>query len=358
MWFWGNGGSLIKAVRFRALLALLVWPFGAQASDDNVIVDLGPGDKIEIERHEDARIRIDGRLDEPLWQKLPAYDEFVVIEPDTLADVPHETRVRLFYTAKGLYVGIDMDQPVSTLVKRLSGRDERGLTRDSINLTLDTSGEGRYGYWFGVALGDSLLDGTVLPERQFSSDWDGAWDGASEETESGWSAEFFIPWGTVAMPRTGVVRRIGLYMSRKVAYTDERWGWPGLPSTKPKFISALQSLEVRNIAPKQQYSVYPFTAISHDRIDDEVRYRVGADFFWRPSTNFQLTATVNPDFGNVESDDAVINLSATETFFPEKRLFFLEGQEVFFASPRADTRGGGIGNRGAPVTMVNTRRIG
>ena len=160
------------------------------------------------------------------------------------------------------------------------------------------------------------------------------------------------------MPATGDLRQMGLYMSRKVAHLDERWGWPALPNTKPKFMSALQTIEMRGVAPKQQYSIYPFTGITADEIDDEIRYRVGADFFWRPSTNLQMIATVNPDFGSVESDEAVINLTATETFFPEKRLFFLEGQEIFFASPRADTRSRGVGRGGPPTTMVDTRRIG
>ncbi|MCB1645169.1 MAG: hypothetical protein KDI36_06935, partial [Pseudomonadales bacterium] len=125
------------------------------------------------------KIKIDGHLNEPVWQTLPAYDEFVVIQPDTLADVQHATQVRMFYTSEGLYVGVDMAQPAGTLYKRLSGRDQRQINRDNINITLDTSGEGRYGYWFGINLGDSVMDGTVLPERQFTSDWDGAWRGAT-----------------------------------------------------------------------------------------------------------------------------------------------------------------------------------
>ncbi len=324
-----------------------------------LLVDLGDGETIRLQQLEPGeRIRVDGELSEDVWQRLPAYDEFVVTEPDTLAPVTHATQVQLVYGVDGLYVGITMEQPPETLIKRLSGRDARSINRDSINLTLDTSGEGRYGYWFGVALGDALMDGTVLPERQFTSDWDGAWRGATTETATGWSAEMFIPWGTVSMPTAGETRRIGLYMSRKVAYTDERWGWPGLPSTVPKFMSVLQSLELSGVNPKQQYSVFPFASVASDLIEDESRIKVGADFFWRPSTNFQVSGTVNPDFGNVESDDVVINLTATEAFFPEKRLYFLEGQEVFVASPRADTRSGGIGNRGAPTTMLNTRRIG
>ena len=306
-----------------------------------------------------AGITIDGRLNESIWSNLPNVGKFVVLEPDTLADVPHATNIKLAYTDKGLYVGADLEQPKDTLIRRLSGRDVFfGLNRDSINLTLDTSGEGLYGFWFGINLGDSLMDGTVLPEYRYSNEWDGPWRGASTETDTGWSAEFFIPWSAISMPSAGDVRNMGIYMSRKVAYLDERWGWPALPSTQPKFLSVLQPLELKGIAPRQQYNIYPFAAVTQDGIDDETRYQVGADLFWRPSSNFQLNATLNPDFGNVESDDVDVNLSATETFFPEKRLFFVEGQEIFVASPRADTRSSGVGNSGPPTTMVNTRRIG
>lgn len=351
-------GNLFSAYCLLLCCSLSCASTDARAADR--VVHANPGEPLLLHKREAAAtpIRIDGNLSEEIWQQLPAYDEFVVIDPDTLAQVPHATLVRMFYSTDGLYVGVDMVQPVETLIMRLSGRDGFFLNRDSINITLDTSGEGRYGYWFGINLGDSLMDGIVLPERQFSNDWDGAWRGASQQTATGWSAEFFIPWGTVAMPKVGDSRTIGLYMSRKVAYKDERWGWPALPDTAPKFLSVLQPLQLKGVDPKQQFSIYPFSAVSSDRIDDATRYRVGADFFWRPSTNFQLTATLNPDFGNVESDQVVINLTATETFFPEKRLFFLEGQEVFVASPRADTRGRGVGMSAAPITLLNTRRIG
>lgn len=343
---------------FSGLLLTLTLFARAEVNLPVTTVEIGASEILALSRQGEADVKIDGFLDDSIWFDLPAYDEFVVISPDTLAASTYATRVRIFYDASGLYFGIDMDQPEKTLISRLSGRDNRSLNRDSINITLDTSGEGRYGYWFGLNLGDSVVDGTLLPEKQFSSDWDGAWRGASKVTENGWSGEFHIPWGTMAMPSVEEKRRIGLYMSRKVAHVDERYGWPALPQTKPRFISELQSLSVAGINPKQQFSVFPFTAVTDDRVDGRVRYRTGADFFWRPSTNFQLTATINPDFGSVESDDVVINLSATETFFPEKRLFFLEGQDVFVATPRSDTRGSGVGSNGSPTTLLNTRRIG
>ncbi len=323
-------------------------------------VNITPTQTLRIPQYhgDQSPVNVDGKLDEPIWRELPAYDEFQVLEPDTLERAPYATLVRFVHTDRGLYVGVAMEQPKQTLIKRLSGRDVRELNRDSINLTLDTSGEGRYGFWFGINLGDSLMDGTVLPERQFSSEWDGPWRGASTETAEGWSAEFFIPWGTVSMPVSGDVRKMGVYLSRKVAHLDQRWGWPALPETRPKFMSALQPIEMKGVAPRQQYNIYPFAAVTVDEIDDKVRYQFGADLFWRPSSNFQVNATVNPDFGSVESDDVVINLTATETFFPEKRLFFVESQQIFVASPRADTRSRGVGRSGPPTTMLDTRRIG
>ena len=316
---------------------------------------------LSIRRTDEAQtpFKIDGILDEPIWQEITVIDEFVTVEPDTLKKGIYETQVKIAYTDKGLYVAADMEQPRDTQIRRLSGRDVFfNLNRDSINLTLDTSGEGLYGFWFGINLGDSLMDGSVLPEKRFSNEWDGPWLGASQQYDERWTAEFFIPWSAISMPAATDKRNMGIYFSRKVAHLDERWGWPALPFTKPKFMSALQQLEMDGVAPRQQYNIYPFAAATADQIDDETRYRVGADMFWRPSSNFQLNATVNPDFGNVESDDVVINLSATETFFPEKRLFFVEGQEIFVASPRADTRSSGVGQGGPPTTLVNTRRIG
>ena len=98
---------------------------------------------------------------------------------------------------------------------RLSTRDDF-FSRDSVSVTLDTSGAGIYGYWFSVALGDTLSDGKVAPERQYSREWDGPWDGRSAVTEDGWNAEMFLPWSMMAMPGSAGERRIGLYVSRQV----------------------------------------------------------------------------------------------------------------------------------------------
>ncbi len=303
--------------------------------------------------HADTRIEIDGLLTESEWTRAKTLDDFVTIEPDTLAEPPYRTVARLLYTERGLYVSFELEQPADSLVRWLSARDKGQLNRDHVGVILDTSGTGRYGYWIGLALGDNQFDGTLRPERELSDRWDAAWYGATAETPTGWAAEIFLPWSQTAMPKTDGSRQMGLYVSRKMSTLGERWAIPALPPTQAKFISAMRPIQMEGVNPRQQWSLFPFASVTYDELDDKNRYKVGADVFWRPSTNFQLTGTVNPDFGNVESDDVIVNLTAFETFFPEKRLFFLEGQEIFVTTPRADPD-----NNREPLSLLNTRRIG
>ena len=327
-----------------------------------------PDSSIALTRVNRGAIKLDGIVDEDVWADAPAYDNMLVMDPDTLAEPQHGTVTRFLYSDAGLYVSAVMEQPPETLVQRLSARDEF-INRDSFGITLDTSGEGLYGFWFVINLGGAKMDGKVAPERSFTNQWDGAWVGETAQTPDGWTTELFIPWGIISMPSSGEIRQMAFWVNRKVAYLDERYGWPALPFGSARFMSALQPMDIKGINPRQQWEAFPYASATADGIKSETEGRAGVDLSWRPTSNLQLTATLNPDFGAVESDDVVVNLSAFETFFPEKRLFFLEGTEVFVTSPRSNPRtGSGPGGSGGrtppqlftlePTTLLNTRRIG
>ncbi len=322
----------------------------------------------------DVDIVIDGNIDEALWQQLPFYDNMLVSIPALVTPAEYATKMRIFATEKGLYVSSDMEQPPQSLVKRYSRRDDF-FDRDTFGVTIDASGEALVAYWFFVALGDSLSDGKVLPERRFQRDWDGPWLGKSAETANGWSAEFFLPWSMMNMPAVDGPRTIGFAAKRNISATNQSYGWPGYPQSSSRFVSALNELEVEGVQPRAQVSVIPFTALTHDQVYDETEARVGVDFSWKPSPKVEIAATANPDFGAVEADDVVLNLTASETFFPEKRLFFLEGNEVFSIMPRDDfssiyriatNEDYATTSRQVylnefvpvPVSLLNTRRIG
>lgn len=300
---------------------------------------------------DDADIQLDGVLDESIWEDLPVIDSMQVIRPDTLRPAALETETRIFYNERGIYVGVMNYQDPGTLVARMSSRDT-GLERDGYVLAIDPSGEGSYGYFLRINLGDTKTDATISPERQFNRQWDGPWEAFSAKNDSGWSAEIFVPWSMMPLPASEGPRRIGIYTERMVAHLGETWSWPALPNTGNTFVSGFQPFEVRDISSSQQLTYYPFVSSTRDGLKGETSLKAGTDIYWRPSGDTQLSATLNPDFGTVESDNVVINLGAYETFFAEKRPFFLEGQDVFITSPR--NSGGPFG----PTTMLNTRRIG
>lgn len=301
---------------------------------------------------EDLVIDLDGALDESVWGNIPVIDDMRVIQPDTLANSSERTETRLFYTAQGIYVGVVNFQAPSTLLPRMSSRD-RDIQRDGFRVVIDASGSGLYGYSMRINLGDSMSDATVLPERLLNREWDGSWNARTQVTEEGWTAEFFIPWSMMALPQQEEVRTIGIYLEREVAGLGEIWSWPALPETGNGFLSGFQHFTLRDISSSTtQLTYYPYVSTTIDNLTNDVKYRTGTEIFWRPSSNTQLSATLNPDFGNVESDSVVVNLTAFETFYPEKRPFFLEGQDIFNTTPRSET-----GPR-APTTLLNTRRIG
>ena len=290
----------------------------------------------------EVQIQLDGKLDEAIWSELPVYDQMTITTPDTGEPAPFRTQTRLFYTERGLYVGAKLEQPPDTLKSRLAGRDAF-INTDAFQILIDSSGKGLYGYWFQVKLGGSLADGTLLPERKFQNNWDGPWRGQSSKTADGWTAEMYLPWSMINMPVTeGDKRLMGLLIVRDLGKRQETWSWPALPSTQPRFLSAFQPVELEQVAPRQDVSVFPYVAYTEDRIRDEGEGRVGADLFWRPSSAFFVSGTVNPDFGQVEADNVVVNLTAFETFFPEN-------QDVF------NTTGSGYSSG---TTLLHTRRIG
>ena len=324
--------------------------------------------------HDDTDIVIDGVVNESSWMAVPVHDNMLLSSPATGEPAQHRTDIRMLATERGLYVSAVMFQPTETLVQRLTNRDVF-IDRDNFGVTLDVTAQGKFAYWFIVALGDSMMDGKVLPERRYSNDWDGPWVTKTARLADGWSTEMYFPWSMLALPDSPPEREIGFAFNRIVSYSNERYQWPGHSQSSPQFVTALNTFRVDNVEARPEMAIIPYATATSDaaRSDDDVR--VGADFVWRPSPAAAISLALNPDFGAVEADDVVVNLTALETFFPEKRLFFLEGNEVFEANNRASfgnnmriynsenfntasRRVFVTDNTPPPISLLNTRRIG
>jgi len=196
------------------------------------------------------KIIIDGSIEEPVWKRGTKLSDFRVVDPESLGIPSHRTALELLYDQRGLYISALLEQPIDTLIERLSVRDQF-LDRDGLVLVIDPAGTGNYGYWFSLNLGGAMTDGTVLPERRFDRQWDGPWRGATKILKDEWSAEYFLPWTMFNMPVKEGQRTIGFGAKRLLSSKGEAWALPPLPDSGPVFLSALKKLSIENLSPSK-----------------------------------------------------------------------------------------------------------
>ena len=289
---------------------------------------------------------VDGRLDEPEWQQAQRFDDFRVMEPLSGEVAEHASTMRVLARPEGLYLAMETAVPRELRVRGRSPRDAQPLRADPLVFLVDFEGEGRTAYEFTVTLSGGVRDGVVLNHTQISYDWDAVWLHGVHETDTGWSAEVMIPWWVAPSGQdTAGPRTIGVYGEVFMQARSRRFAFPAIEQLNPTFVQGFQRVTVPRYS-GGTLDFYPYASGDVDLLDDRTEGRVGVDVFWKPNGSNQLTATLNPDFGQVESDDLVVNFTATETFFGDKRPFFTEGQQLF------DLRFSEEGR------LVNTRRIG
>ncbi len=291
-------------------------------------------------------ITIDGRLDEAEWATAKVYTDFRITEPLTGDVPPYRTELRLLARPDGLYFGARSEIPRDQRTHGRSQRDAESLDADPIILFVDFEGRGRTAYEFTISMSGTQRDSVVLNQTTNSRDWDAVWFAAVTEDDTGWTAEFRIPWSVAP---EGIVngdkRTIGFYASRYIKKTSTRYAVPGVELFKPTFVQEFQRVEVPRFK-TSSLDVVPYVAATTDFLDSSTALRGGLDVTWKPNGANQLTATLKPDFGQVESDDLVVNFSAIETFFSDKRPFFTEGIQLFDLRMPVNGR------------LVNTRRVG
>ena len=334
-------------------VAMLGWPVQSLAQDVR---------QIEATRVTTAP-RIDGRLDDQIWQRATPVGDLLQRNPDEGQPATEATEVRFLFDGDALYVGARMsDSRPDGIRGRLARRDTQNGS-DFFMLFIDSRHDHLTAYEFQVNPSGTRLDGVHGADGSIDYSWDPVWSAATSIDEDGWSAEYRIPlsqlrfqpgsdveWG-VQFAR-GLQRRAEFSWFELVPRTEQlgpsRYGHLSLPGAVESqgrlevAPYALTRAESRNVAAGN-----PF------RGESDYNLQVGADLSFGITSDLTLNATVNPDFGQVEVDPAVVNLTAFETFFPEQRPFFVEGAELF----RFGQTGGDINNLPAP-NLFYSRRIG
>lgn len=294
-----------------------------------------------------AEIKVDGNLDESEWEDAQTFRDFVLIDPLTLETPRMPTEAKVLSLPEGLAVAFICHQPSDeTRTRTVTPLDSMRFDSDSISLMIDFDGTGKTAYEFSVSLSGSYRDGTITDETRTSYDWDGVWQRAVNEDTERWTVEILVPWSIAAMrDGKGETRTIGASFQRVLHSRNEKFAYPDATPDRGRFISNFAKIEVQRYS-TQELDIWPYVTVLSDLVKDNVTAKTGIDMFWKPNGNLQVAATINPDFGHVESDDLIINFSAIETFFTEKRPFFTENQSIFKLSiPRSGS-------------IIYTRRIG
>ncbi len=298
-------------------------------------------------------MEVDGRLDEPEWAQAQVYSDFRVTEPFTRDPAKYATELRVLALPDALYVGLRAEHPPDQRTHGRSPRDAPNMDADPAILIIDFEGLGKTAYEFTVTLSGAKRDSIILNQTDLSRDWDADWEATTAEDARGWSAEWRLPWSIAPEGAVnGNKRTIGVYAGRYLKHDAVRFAFPAIELFEPNFVRDFQHVEVPRYA-TSSLDLFPYVSLSHDTLSGVSKGRAGFDVFWKPNGRNQVSAAVNPDFGQVESDNLVVNFSAIQTFFEEKRPFFTQGQQLF------DLRLNPVqGDNSTSDHLVNTRRIG
>jgi len=318
---------------FYLLLVLLIFSNGL-ANDiektDSLIVRA-------IRTHE--KVEVDGLLSETVWKNGNDISKFTQRDPIEGSTPTEKTEVRIAYDDNALYVGARMfDSAPDSIIARLARRDSE-VSSDYFAFFIDPYYDKRSGYYFAVTAAGTLLDGVLMNDDWDDDSWDGVWEVKTNIDKKGWTAEFRIPYSQLRFHKKDKYIW-SVNFKREIHRKNESVYLTYTPKDGSGFVSRFVDLiGIENISPKRQIEFLPYfrakaeysNPVSGNPFNDGSRYipATGADIKLGIGNNFTLDATVNPDFGQVEVDPAVVNLSDIETFYQEKRPFFIEGASIF-----------------------------
>jgi hypothetical protein len=301
-------------------------------------------------------------MDEPAWAQAPVFTSFRQTFPNEGAPPSERTELRVLYDDTYVYLGLVCHDSRPELINRRLGRRDNPPASDMVTVMLDPLFERRTAYAFSVNAGGVLRDGLYSQETQFSADWDAVWEGSAAPHPSGWSAELRIPLSALRFSLADE-QLWGFNLRRELARTRELIDSSIIPRNANALVSRLGTLEgLEGLTPKRSLDLTPYLAargVLRPQYSTPFRplprlldpsANVGLDLKASLTSNLMLTATLNPDFGQVEADQRVLNLTNFEKFFPEKRPFFTEGMDLFLPA-------GARGSQSSQM-LFYSRRIG
>jgi hypothetical protein len=302
---------------------------------------------------------IDGMLDDAVWGGAEVATGFRQVEPEEAEPAREGTEVRILYDDDNLYIGARMwDADPASIQRQLTRRSEEGDAYDYFEVSLDPNGDGRTGYTFRVTAAGVQVDRFHFDDTDSDVAWEAVWESAVRLDPEGWTAELRIPLSQIRYRPSAATQVWGLQFSRRKVSTNERSDWAYVPPGVHGVVSRWGRLEGMELTHRaRSLELAPFVAANVELGPTEpgnpffdgraTSGRAGMDLRYGLGSTFVLDATLLPDFGQVEVDPRVVNLTAFETFFPERRPFFSRDDRLFR-----------FGLSGGPNNLFYSRRIG
>jgi len=281
-------------------------------------------------------------LDEPAWQRAEVGRDFRQSWPVDKAPASEPTEVRVLYDDEALYVGVRLfDSHPDSIAAQLARRDATGIYSDWLHVVIDGYHDRRTAFRFSVNPKGVQKDVRHYDDVNEDLNWDAVWQVATKVDSLGWVAEYRIPFSQIRFnkcPAEGCVW--GLNVQRDLARRAERSGWSYVPQNAGAYVSRMGDLAgVADVPRPGRLEVLPYlsSTLTRDTVQagnpfyrrNDAGVSAGADFKYALTPALTLNGTINPDFGQVELDPAVVNLTQFESFFDEKRPFFVEGADLF-----------------------------
>jgi len=313
-----------------------------------------------------ANATLDGLLTEDFYKMQPAITDFTQRAPDDGKPTTEKTEVWVYYDDEAIYVGAKLSDSTAPNFDFSINRRDNWAQTDWFFFYVDPYHDKTNGNYFAINPGGTKLDGVFFNDQWDDDSWDAIWDVKTSFDNEAWYVEMRIPFSQLRFTEQDVMTW-GFNVSREIVRKNETAYFAPNPRGSNGFVSLFADLTgFDSVKPKQRLEITPYVvqkaaALQHDPkdpfySDNQFKTTIGADIKFGIGSNVTIDAAINPDFGQVEVDPAVLNLSAFETFFEEKRPFFIEGNNIFQFGIYGANNNWGF-NFGVP-TLFYSRRIG
>jgi hypothetical protein len=299
-------------------------------STDSTVNRLAGNQRIYFTTLIDKRPRIDGKLNDQCWEKGSWTGQFVQQVPAQGKSPSQETEVKILYDSNNLYVGFKCYDIGPGKIRPILSRRDNSVG-DIVGIALDSYHDNQTAYEFNVAASGQKVDLVHLGAYNIDYNWDAVWDGKAQVSDSIWTVEMQIPFSQIRFA-PGKEQLWGMHIWRWIDRLNEESQWKLIPIDAPAMVYLFGELKgIEGVNPKTNFEFLPYLNNRFSPNTDQenkMKYGVGLNGKIGLNSGLTLDYAINPDFGQVEADPAVLNLTSYEVFNEEKRPFFLEGNTI------------------------------